>query len=76
VNKLKVQFPAELECICNGVNSALTPLQMRLSLLENWPVPSALEKVFPELPFYSHIYFSGDLGETHCFTCVIQDTFA
>jgi hypothetical protein len=76
VNKLKSQIPKELQDVCDAVDGALTTLQLRVGHLESRPEPPAAAKIFAEPPFYSHIYFSGDITETHHFCCLIQDTFA
>jgi hypothetical protein len=76
VNKLKTQLPWELQHVCNTVDGALTTLQLRVSHLESRPEPVVPAKIFPEPSLYSHIYFFGDIAETHCFCCVIRDTFA
>jgi hypothetical protein len=76
VNKLNTQLPRELQHVRNTVDGVLTTLQLQVGHLESCPEPVAPAKIFPEPPFYSHTYFSGDIAETHCFCCLIQDTFA
>jgi hypothetical protein len=76
MNKLKTQLPWELQQVCDTVDGALTTLQLQAGHLESRPEPVVPAKIFPEPPFYSHIYFSGDIAETHRFCCLIQDTFA
>ncbi|PLW42981.1 hypothetical protein PCASD_04729 [Puccinia coronata f. sp. avenae] len=76
VNNMKAQYPKDLKTVRDSVDGALNTFHMRVSHLENRPDPSPVAKVFPEPPFYSHIYFSGDIAETHRFCCLIRDTFA
>jgi hypothetical protein len=58
------------------VDAAVNLLQIRVAQIEQRPDTSAVVKVYPEPPFYSHIYFSGDITKTHRFCCLIRDTFA
>ncbi|PLW39715.1 hypothetical protein PCASD_09621 [Puccinia coronata f. sp. avenae] len=76
VNKMKAQFPWDLQVVRDTVNGALNGLQLRVGHLETRQKVSAPAKIFPEPPFYAHIYFSGDIAETHRFCCLIRDTFA
>jgi hypothetical protein len=73
INKLKVQHPKDLEQMRNSIDATLGPVLMRLSQLEHRPAPA---QSYTEPPFFSHIYFSGELAETHRFCCFVRDTFA
>jgi hypothetical protein len=78
VNALKIQYPNDLLNLRNGVDSTINMMQMSISQVKQQPVPESpvVAKVFPEPPYYYHIYFSGSITKTHCFCCVVQDTFA
>jgi hypothetical protein len=74
--KTKNQTSKDLDHICAIIDSLFETLIMNLSHLANFPAAVPVEKSFPEPPFYSHLYFSGDISETHCFCSLVGDTFA
>ena len=60
----------------NTLNASVNTVNMRMSMVEQRRTASPTPKVYPEPPFYSHIYFLGDTWETRRFCSVVQDTFA
>jgi hypothetical protein len=74
--KVKEQYPRDLLQLRSSVDSVTNPILLRLSQLEQCPTSTPAARVFPEPPFYSHIYFSGDITKTHRFCSLMRDSFA
>jgi hypothetical protein len=67
----KLQMSKEMEQMRSVVDTAFNTFNMKLCHLEYFPPES-----FPEPPFYSYLYFSGNISKTHFFCSLVQDTFA
>jgi hypothetical protein len=72
----KPQMSKDMEQMRSVVDTAFNTFNMKLSHLENFPPAPLAPKSFPEPPFYSYLYFSGDISKTHRFCSLVRDTFA
>ncbi|OAV85118.1 hypothetical protein PTTG_30777, partial [Puccinia triticina 1-1 BBBD Race 1] len=59
-----------------AAESTNTAVNLQLVCLEEPVIAPCPVQNIPEPPFFSHIYFSGDVTETHQFVSLVRDTFA
>ncbi|OAV91503.1 hypothetical protein PTTG_27963 [Puccinia triticina 1-1 BBBD Race 1] len=81
VTRLRASVLREFREVREVTDAANLAMNARLVRLEEPvvappPPPAPAVQHIPEPPFFSHIYFSGDVSETYRFVSLVRDTFA
>jgi hypothetical protein len=73
--KSKIQYSNDFTQVHNSINTTFNSVNMRMACIEQNSMIASAPKIYPELPFFSHVYFLGDMAETHHFCSLPQSFF-